>query len=245
MRIQNLPDMHERLELKDTFQFSCRRELSCFGSCCRNRELTLTPYDILKLKNNLQMHSDDFLTQHTRYRLYPVTGFPLVSIKLGPAPEKLCPFLIPDGCDVYEARPTVCRLFPLARVSGFERDSKSHDEFYYVLSTPGCLGRREERTLTVEQWLLEQGMEPYRAENDKMLRLLFHPQRGRDRALNEKQLQKILVSLYNLDVFREFVFKTNFTDIYSIDTETQSRVEKDDRELLHLGFAYLRADLFI
>ncbi|MBN2321351.1 MAG: YkgJ family cysteine cluster protein [Acidobacteria bacterium] len=244
MRVHNLPEMHERLELPDTFQFSCRKELSCFGSCCRNRVLTLTPYDVLRLKNNLRMHSDDFLTRHTEYSLDPATGFPLISIKLGSAPEKLCPFLISEGCSVYEDRPTVCRLFPLARVSGFEQDSKSHDEFFYALSTPGCLGRMEERMLTVGQWLSEQGMDPYRAANDSMLHLLFHPGRSRDRALNEKQLQKILVSLYNLDVFREFVLKTNFMDAYSIDTQTQSRIENDDQELLRLGFSFLRTDLF-
>jgi len=245
MRIHNLPEMHKRLGLNDTFQFSCRKELSCFGSCCRNRDLALTPYDILRLKNSLRMYSDNFLTQHTQYRLDPATGFPVISIKLEPAPEKKCPFLFSDGCRVYEDRPTVCRLFPLARVSGFEQGTASHDEFFYTLSSPGCLGKRQERILTVAQWLLEQGMEPYRAMNDKMLHLLFHPQRDRNRALNEKQLQKIFVSLYNLDIFREFVFKTNFLETFSIDTRSRSLLENDDLELLQLGFSYLRTDLFM
>jgi Fe-S-cluster containining protein len=244
MRIHNFPEMHERLELTDTFRFSCRKELGCFGSCCRNRDLTLTPYDVLRLKNNLRLHSDDFLTRHTQYRLDLSTGFPLVSIKLGAEPRKLCPFLIPDGCSVYEDRPTVCRLFPLARVSGFEQDSTSHDEYFYTLPTQGCLGMMEERLLTVEQWLLEQGMDPYRAANDNMLHLLFHPRRGGDRALNEIQLRKIFVSLYNLDVFREFVFRTKFFEAFPVDSQTQSRIERDDTELLQMGFAYLRTDLF-
>ncbi len=244
MRFQNLPDMYKRLELKDTFQFSCRKDLRCFGSCCRNRELTLTPYDVYRLKTNLQMHSDDFLAEHTRYRLESTSGFPLISIKLGSEPEKICPFLKADGCSVYEDRPTVCRLFPLARVSGFEQNSKSHDEFFYTLSTPECLGRREERTLTVLQWLEEQGLEPFRAENDKMLHLLFHRQHDRGRALTEHQLQKIFVSLYNLDVFRKFVFETNLIETFSVDSQEQSRIAENDLELLHLGFSYLRADLF-
>lgn len=244
MRIHNLPEMHERLELTDTFQFSCSKGLRCFGSCCRNRDLTLTPYDVLRLKNNLRLHSDDFLTRHTQYRLDPSTGFPLISIKLGPAPEKLCPFLIQDGCSVYEDRPTVCRLFPLARVSGFGQGTASHEEFFYTLPATGCLGMMEERPLTVERWLSEQGMDPYRAANDNMLHLLFHPRRGRDRPLNEKQLQKIFVSLYNLDVFREFVFKTKFFEAFPVDSRTQSLIDKDDPKLLQLGFSYLRTDLF-
>jgi len=244
MHIHNLPASPERMELTDTFRFSCRKELSCFGSCCRKRDLTLTPYDVLRLKNALQMHSDEFLIRHTHYSLDPATGFPMIAIKLGPLPENLCPFLISDGCSVYNDRPTVCRLFPLARVSGFKQDSTTYDEFFYTLPAPECLGRQEERMISVEAWVREQGLEPYKTANDKMLHILFHPERSKDRALNDKQLQKIFVALYNLDVFREFVFKTNFLDTFSVDGQTQSLIETDDYELLLLGFSYLRTGLF-
>jgi len=244
MRIHNLPAMHERLDPADTFRFSCHEELGCFGTCCRNRDLILTPYDVLRLKNNLQLHSDDFLTRHTQYRLDPATGFPLIGIKLGPDPEKLCPFLVSEGCSVYGDRPSVCRLFPLARVSGFKQDSTIQDEFFYMLPAPKCLGRSEERLLTVAQWLEEQGLDSYRSVNDRMLHLLYHPRRSRDRKLNEKQLQKIFVSLYNLDVFREFVIHTNIIEACSMDSQVQSRIENDDLELLLFGFSYLRMNLF-
>ena len=124
------------------------------------------------------------------------------------------------------------------------QDSAVHDEFFYTLPATGCLGRREERILTVAEWLKDQGMEPYRAVNDRMLQLLFHPRRGADRALTEKQLQNIFVSLYNLDVFREFIFNTNFLEVYSLDTQVQSRIKSGDLEILEFGFSYLKTNLF-
>ena len=244
MQIHNLPVGFKRLEKTDTFTFSCHKELSCFGSCCRKRDLQLTPYDVLRLKNALNLHSDDFLSQHTVYSLDPVTGFPAIALRLSKDDNGQCPFLTADGCSVYENRPTVCRLFPLARVSGFKPGSKEHDEFFYMLPAGSCLGIGENTTQSIEEWLALQGVDPYRKANDKMLHLLFHPERHKDRALNEKQLQKIIVACYNLDVFREFVFCTNFIEVFSLDEATRSLIRKDDFALLEVGMSYLRTILF-
>ncbi len=202
------------------------------------------PYDVLRLKNALGLHSDDFLTRHTLYRLDLATGFPVISLRMGQDPERQCPFVTHEGCMVYNDRPTACRLFPLARASGTSRGSAAHDEFFFLLDTSGCLGRREERIQTLDEWLAGQGLGPYRTANDRMLGLLFHPARKRGKPLDESQLRRIIVACYNVDVFREFVFKTRFLESYHIDEKTRSAIEKDDTELLALGFAYLRAALF-
>jgi len=243
MHINYIPEGHKRLECTDKFTFACSKELPCFGSCCRKRDLLLTPYDVLRLKSALKLHSDDFLSQHTVYTLDPTTGFPSVSIKLEEADGK-CPFLTPEGCSVYQDRPTVCRLFPLARVSGFKQESKEYEEFFYMLPTGSCLGIRRIKTQTIKEWIESQGVTPFKEANDKMLYLLFHPERSNDRALNEKQLQKIIVACYNLDVFREFIFNSNFFETFSVDAAIRSRIADNDPELLDLGMAYLRTTLF-
>jgi hypothetical protein len=53
-----------------------------------------------------------------------------------------------------------------------------------------------------------------------------------------------MVACYNLDLFREFVFKTGFFDLYEIDKETVTKIKEDDTALLKLGFAYLGRVLF-
>ena len=244
MNVHNLPVGYQRLEITDSFNFSCHKGLACFGSCCGNRDLQLTPYDTLRLKNALDLYSDDFLTRYTVYQLDPATGFPAISLKLTENESRQCPFLTSGGCRVYRDRPTVCRLFPLARVSGFKPGSKDPDEFFYLLPAGPCLGGEENKQQTIKEWLEEQGVEPYRAANDRMLHLLFHPYRNKVRALSDKQLQRIIVACYNLDVFREFVFRTNFLDAFSIGESTRSLIETDDYELLMLGFAFLRTTLF-
>jgi hypothetical protein len=47
-----------------------------------------------------------------------------------------------------------------------------------------------------------------------------------------------------MDVFREFVFKTRFLEVYEIDEKTRSKIKNDETALLHLGLAYLRKTLF-
>lgn len=243
MRFHNMPVRRERLDLNDRFSFACHRQLACFGSCCMKRDLCLTPYDVLRLKRTLDLHSDDFLAQHTVYALDPATGFPSISLKLN-ANDGRCPFLTETGCSVYRDRPTVCRMFPLARVSGFKPGSLEREEFFYLMPSGSCLGTREGRSLTVAEWLEDQETGPYREANDKMLHLLFHPRRGGVRNLNEKQLRKIIVACYNLDVFRDFVFKTPFLEAYPIAEAARAAVVRDDSELLDLGLGYLGETLF-
>jgi hypothetical protein len=109
---------------------------------------------------------------------------------------------------------------------------------------PGCLGGGESRTWTVEAWLKDQGVLPYIAVNDKMLDLLFHPNRPIGKPLDDRQLQKLIVACYNLDEFRDFVAKSKLLDASRLDRKTRSRIETDETAMLMFGFAYLTATLF-
>ncbi len=80
--IENVPPSQERLNLTDTIAFDCHKGLSCFGTCCRNRDLVLTPYDVLRLKRALNLHSDAFLEQLALYRVDPASGFPVISLRM-------------------------------------------------------------------------------------------------------------------------------------------------------------------
>lgn len=46
-------------------QFQCRKGISCWNKCCSNIDITLTPYDILRLKNRLEIGSGEFLQKYT------------------------------------------------------------------------------------------------------------------------------------------------------------------------------------
>ena len=42
-------------------QFRCRKGISCWNACCSNIDISLTPYDILRLKQQLGITSGEFL----------------------------------------------------------------------------------------------------------------------------------------------------------------------------------------
>lgn len=243
MFLDSPPPEEKRLGMTDTFSFSCHKGLSCFNRCCRNKHLPLTPYDILRIRKALGLHSDAFLERYALYRLDPLSGFPILSLKMGDGDGR-CPFVSPDGCTIYNDRPTACRLYPLGRSSCIGRGWEAREEFFYLLDTPGCEGMKETRVQSVSAWQEEQGLRPYIDMNDRMLGLLFHPGRDRSAHLNQRQQQKVMVACYNIDLFREVALKTGLMEACSIENETRERMMEDDSAVLALGFAYLEKTLF-
>ena len=244
MLFDSVPPDQRKYTLQDTFTFSCHRELSCFNACCRNKHLPLSPYDVLRLKRSLRLDSDTFLVEHAVYALEPRSGFPVISLKMREDAKKTCPFVCEEGCRVYKDRPTACRLFPLGRASKSGGKGERRDQFFFLQDIPGCLGKGETKTWSVEQWLKNQGVLPYMAINDKMLDLLFHPKREVGKPLDDRQLQKLIVACYNLDEFRTFLAETKLLDASRVDPETRSRIEKEETALLMFGMAYLATTLF-
>jgi len=245
MILETLPPPEKRLALTDSFRFLCHKGLACFNSCCHGKHLPLTPYDVLRLKTGCKIYSDEFLAQYTVYTLDPNSGFPVISLRMANDAELSCPFTRSTGCSVYAYRPMACRLFPLGIAMGEKHDGTNPEVFFFKLDIPDCLGADEERILSVAKWLDDQELIPFLDINKRMLDILFHPARDRSKVLNDAQLQKIIVAVYNLDVFREFVFKTHFFELYEVDNDTRSKVGHDDTLLLAMGFAYLKKALFL
>ena len=112
--------MKEVLLPDDSFDFSCTPEVECFNRCCRDINLYLNPYDIVRLKRRLGISSAEFLRTYTLPLFSQEAGHPLVLMRMLPDETKACPFSGEDGCMVYEDRPWSCRSFPLAPAAGNE-----------------------------------------------------------------------------------------------------------------------------
>lgn len=244
MYTHNVPGTESRLGPGEPFFFACHSGLDCFNTCCRNKHLPLTPYDVLRLKNGLGLHSDAFLSKHTLYRLDPESGFPVLNLRMKEAPENPCPFVTPQGCRVYADRPTACRLYPLGRAVGQGSEAGEGRAFYFRLDPPACLGTSEPKAWCAEDWERSQGLEPYVRMNDRMLSIVYHPARNGRKPLNEQQVQRVIVACYNLDIFRELVLTPRFLEIHPLEERTREQVAHDDNALLELGMAYLDQTLF-
>ncbi len=231
------------LAREDRLCFRCHASLACFNTCCQGKRLPLLPYDVLRLRRATGLRSPELLAAHAELELEPASGWPALRIRLGP--DGRCPFVREAGCAVYEHRPTCCRIYPLARaVRPGATPGSPPEERFHALAPEGCLGLREPRELSVRELVEEQGLAPFHAANNRLLRLVLHPARPRPLALDERQLHATILSLYNLDLFREAVLAPGFAERFGLPAARLEAAGASDEALLELGLAWLEAELF-
>ena len=89
----------------------------CIGcsACCHGMgdTIILDPYDVARLCEALQISFEELLQNNAQLNI--VDGIILPNLKMA-GEEQACTFLNQDGrCRIHQARPGVCRLFPLGR----------------------------------------------------------------------------------------------------------------------------------
>ncbi len=85
----------------NTFKFACNETIPCFTRCCRNADMLLYPYDIIRLKQHLGMTSEEFLVNHTITAFRDNPFFPNVMLKMSDGEGSPCSFLSEKCCTVY------------------------------------------------------------------------------------------------------------------------------------------------
>lgn len=237
-------DLENKLSLKDTFRFACGRDVPCFTECCGKLELLLTPYDVLRLRRRLGLTFDEFLERHAVVRWKTVHGFPEIMLKMELEGEKRCPFVTPDGCTVYEDRPGACRIYPLGRAASKHPMDGSLREFYFTVREDHCKGFEQDREWTVQEWIADQGIEEYNQFNDLLMELLVLRNRRQHVTLTPQHIQMFMMSCYNYERFRDFVFKSGFLNKFQVETEVVEALKDDDGALLEFAFRWLKFALF-
>ena len=226
------------------FRFACNKDLPCFTKCCANLNLVLTPYDVLRLKNRLKLSSESFLEKYTFSYVDQAYGIPVVKLKMNNDKTRQCPFVTPEGCSVYEDRPGACRLYPVGRAASKISKKHSTGEYYFIIKESHCLGFNEKRDWTVQEWVMNQGMDEYNAMNDFFMDITAGRQAKTIKALSEQQLQMYYMACYNLDDFRRFVFETTFLDKFDITQDIRKCIKTDEIELMAFACKWLKFSLF-
>ena len=140
-----------------TIQFQCHKGIACWNACCSNIDISLTPYDILRLKQHLGISSSDFLLQYTLP--YEMDQNGIAGVKLRPVENgAACQFMKPEGCGVYQDRPTACRYYPVALLSMRKQDEYTDTQSYALVKEEHCLGHNEPRNITIDEYRKEQGL---------------------------------------------------------------------------------------
>lgn len=234
----------EYITIDDTFTFSCKPGLSCFNQCCMDVNQFLYPYDIIRLKNHLNLHSKEFLRQYTFIYSGDTTGLPIVSFKTDAANGHACPFVSDTGCTVYAERPASCRMFPLARAISRSRETGEIVEHFALIKDPICQGFHENENITVRDFVKDQDLTEYNTQNDKMIELISLKQQIMPGVLDVAAKDKFVLACYNPDGFREAVLNDKLIDPALIPADFLTKFKTDDVAVMDLGMAWIASELF-
>lgn len=227
------------------FKFECHKDVKCFTKCCRGINIILTPYDIIRLKNRLQLSSEEFLAIYTKPELMEKTDLPVITLKLLDDEQTSCPFVRDDGCLIYEDRPSNCRYYPLGVASLSHKEGADDEGFYFFVKEPHCLGFDEEKEWTVTEWRKNQGVDIHDEINaewtDLVVRKRSFPSNIK---LTEKSKQLFFMVSYNIDKFKQFVFESSFLERYDIKEDVVEKIKNDEIALLKFGLNWLKDILF-
>jgi len=231
------------LSLDETFRFACSRGVPCFNECCRDLNQFLTPYDILRLKNSLEMSSGEFLSIHTLSHTGPESGLPVVTLKPADPRERICPFVTRDGCRVYENRPSSCRTYPLARLTSRLRETGKITERWALIREPHCRGFEQDETWNVREWINRQGLSEYNKMNELLMDIISLKNQRDPGPLDIKSRQLFHMALYDIDNFRVHIVEKGLLDHLEMNMEHLESL-KEDTFLLKFGMEWIKKTIF-
>jgi len=115
------------MQAESKFSYVCNQ---C-GLCCRDKVITLSPYDVIRIARAAGISTGEAVARYTRRR----------GSLLRFLPDGRCAALDGPRCTIHPGRPLACRLYPL----GLERvpaaDGAGHlDRFVTLDPAPGSLG---------------------------------------------------------------------------------------------------------
>ncbi len=236
---------YPRLGLDDPFTFGCHAGVSCFNGCCKDVNIFLSPYDVLRLRKRLGMTSGEFLD---RYALMPVQKdmkTPVVLLRMRDDAGKTCPFVTEGGCSVYSDRPWPCRMYPLGMAAAKDTaDGWRGEQFWFLLREEACKGFGEATSWTVREWLENQGVGPYDDWGDAHKELALHKFFEDGGVLSPEKLNMFFIACYDLDKFRSFVFETTLLERFEFEEDFIQEMSYDDEALLRFAYLWLRFSLF-
>ncbi|GEM_PF-414092 len=144
----------KRMRSDSEFSYRCN---SC-GRCCRDKVITLAPYDVLTIARAAGITTADAVARFT-IRRGSILRFDA---------DGACAALDGPRCGLHRGRPLACRLYPL----GIERDFDTPAQYFIELEpAPGSEGVYGNDG-TVAGFLDAQGVPEYLAMNDRYRPLL-------------------------------------------------------------------------
>ena len=227
------------------FQFSCHKGIACFNACCKNIDITLTPYDIVRLKRRLGMDSKEFVARYTVP--FEMDGHGMPGLKMVTKPGSTeCIHLTEEGCSVYEDRPAACRYYALGNMGVRKKDSSQVEDVYFVVKEAHCLGHDEPVIQTVGEYRRGQGVDVYDEMNREWRDIILKkrssgPTVGKP---SQRSMQLFDMCSYDVDSFREFIQTQGFQTVFDLEQSALNELICDEDKLLQFSFRFLKQVLY-
>lgn len=239
-KLKELPG--RQIKDNDTFSFRCHSEIACFNLCCRNLNLFLYPYDVVRLKNSLGMTSDAFLDRYVDVVLREGNFFPDVLLRMADNPERTCPWLSEEGCRVYADRPDTCRTFPVEQ-GLLHGPGKSMGQRVCFFRPPDfCQGQHEDKVWTLDSWAADQEAEQFNKMTLEWSRVkaLFYSNPWGSEGPEGPGAKMAFMATYNIDQLRDFVVESSFLKRYKVKSALLKKLKHDDLAMLRFGFDWVK-----
>jgi Fe-S-cluster containining protein len=231
-----------KLDLNAKFRFRCHKGLQCFTKCCRDIDILLTPYDVLRIKNRLGLTSGEFLSQYTYAKTDEKSFHTYAMLKMTDSKEKKCPFVTEKGCTIYTDRPANCRYYPVGQgtLKKQGKEGPEEEEFYFFVREPHCLGHNEKKEWYIKSWRIDQEVDSYDEMNRGWKTIQLRKNLPGQPGLDEKKQSMFYMASYDIEKFRRFIFESKFLDIFELDRETIMKIRESETELMKFGFQYIK-----
>ena len=236
------PGGRSRRLTKDTFRFDCHSRVTCFTRCCKDADMYLYPYDVIRMKNRLGISSDQFLEQYTFQAIRDNPHFPSLMLKMADNDEKGCPFLSIKGCMIYEDRPFSCRAYPMERAVARTGDEIERTVLYFIAEDAYCKGHKESREWTIKEWIEDQQIQLYNDINDLWVDIdtLFRANPWGPKGIDNPAFKMAFMACFNVDEFKKFVFESTFLSRFNVHRDRVSQLRESDVELMKFGFDWIK-----
>ena len=236
--LESLPQLGK----DDTFTFACHPDVPCFNACCRDLNMPLSPYDVLRLRKSLQVDSTTFIKEYATIEQHPASGFPVLFLKMKDSVEQECPFLGESGCSVYDDRSAACRTYPLGRATHLDEQGTLVEQFVMV-QEEHCKGFEQAQKWTVRDWMADQGLEEYNRFADRYMSIMS---RFIDTGveLTQQRVKIALLAFYQLDHFKGFMEDMNLMERVNVPEDRREKIMNDEEERLLFAMEWMELILF-
>ncbi len=234
----------EMLNLDSKIQFNCHKNISCYNQCCKQADITLTAYDIVRMKQHFDMDSSEFLKTYTVPFEMDAHGTP--GVKMRTDDDSVCIHMTEEGCGIYENRPSACRYYGMGVMS--RRDQGSTEDYYVYFRNKEdiCKGWEEDHEQTVGEYRESQGLLDYDEYNREWMQLILKKKSagysiGKP---SDMSMQLFFMASYDLDRFKRFIESPAFAKVYLLEQAEKDKIVSDDIELMKFGYRFMRHVLF-